>query len=98
MSTIITSAREIPAAPYYVLATDSFMSGWGQAAGTKNVVILPCADWYEMKHVRAYCASRSEMKYVRTVYSKPRLNPNYVYSLFDRASAPAWYPQVQEGN
>ncbi len=42
MSTTITMATEIPAAPYYVLTDDAFMSDWAGAEGRMNTINLWC--------------------------------------------------------
>ena len=93
MSRIITSRSEIPDAPLYVLANDSFMSDWGHAKGKTNTVILPCRDHEEARDVRDYADSRDEMRYVRIACNKPRLKTKtHLYSLLTRENARAWYP------
>lgn len=48
---IVTSTRDIPKAPYYVLCNDSFMSGWGPARDAINTLIFPCATFEEAEIV-----------------------------------------------
>lgn len=96
MSETITKRNEIPDAPYYVLANDSFMSGWGGARDAINTVVLPCHDREEANAVAQYAESRPEQKRVRIVLHKPRLRPNVVYSLLTRNNAPRWYPKHGE--
>lgn len=91
MSNTVTSRSEIPSARFYVLANDSFMSGWGQAEGKTNTVILPCTDWEEAKTVEANARARSEMRRVRITGAKPTLRPHVLYSLLNREHAERWY-------
>jgi hypothetical protein len=91
MSKQVKSATEIPSAPLYVLANDSFMSGWGDAKNRTNTVILPCADAEEAAKVVAYVKSRPEMKRVRTLHRKPTLRAGILYSLMTREEAPVWF-------
>jgi hypothetical protein len=95
MSQQITSRSEIPDAPYYVLANDTFMSGWGPAQGKTNTVILPCQSWSEAQYVESYATfQRTDMQRVRIVVHKPRLNnATHLYSLMDRNEAASWYPK-----
>ncbi len=65
MSTTITMATEIPAAPYYVLTDDSFMSDWGGAEGRVNTIILPAADRDEAEIVATNARNRDEQRNVR---------------------------------
>lgn len=90
-SQTVESARQIPPAYAYVLANDSFMSGWGPATGKVNTVILPCASWEEAEIVAQNARNRSEMRRVRIVARKPRLQRGHLYSLFDREFASRWY-------
>lgn len=91
---IITCSSEIPDAPFYVVANDTFMSGWGKAEGKVNTVILPCANRAEADAVARYARSRDEMTSIRILESKPSLDSGTVYSLMTRGKALAWYPEV----
>ena len=90
----VTERSDIPDAPYYVLAEDRFMSGWGQAEGMRNVVVLPCSDDQEARDVESYALfQRDEMKRVRIVTNKPRMKADVLYSLLTRETARAWFPK-----
>ena len=91
MSETVSKRSEIPDAPCYVLANDSFMSGWGRAKDMTNTVILPCADYSEAIVVSDNARNRSEMRWVRIVGEKPRLRAGVLYSLMDRENADRWY-------
>lgn len=91
MSHTITSRAEIPSARFYVLANDAFMSGWGEAEGKINTLVLPCTDWEEAKTVEANARARSEMRRIRITGSKPTLRPHVLYSLLNRERAERWY-------
>ncbi len=93
MSTIINSQSEIPLTPFYVTATDNFMSGWGPSKGKNNRIIVPCESYEEAEYVERYAKSRSDMKRVLVCAKKPKLNTKInLYSLFDREDSTAWYP------
>jgi len=91
MSTMIESQREIPKAKFYVTATDTFLSGWGQSEGKDNRVILPCDDHREAETVAANARRRSDMSNVRICSGKPRLHRWNTYSLMCREDASRWY-------
>jgi len=91
MSKIATSARDIPTAPYYVLATDKFMSGWGMAEGKTNVCVFPCATYSEAVAVMDRLGKRPEMIRIRWTHNKPRVRRDWVVSVFNRDDAPAFY-------
>lgn len=91
MSHTITERSQIPDAPVYVLCNDSFMSGWGQARGRVNTIILPCADTHEASIVMENAAARSDQKRIRMVGAKPRLRPGILYSLLTKDGADRWY-------
>lgn len=88
---IVKTASEIPAAAWYVLSNDSFLSGWGPAEGKINTVVAPCKDLNEAKRVAEYARSRSDQKRVRIVGNKPRIKNHVVYSLLSHDRSPAWY-------
>jgi hypothetical protein len=54
--------------PFLAIATDSFFSGWGVAAGRSSIVVYECRDEHEAKLACEYLEGRGEMKRVRTVY------------------------------
>ena len=58
----------------FVVATDSFMSGWGQAKG-RSIFAVPCRSMQEAFIVEDNMRHRSEMKRVRIVGAdyRPRL-------------------------
>jgi hypothetical protein len=94
MNAIITSATEIPEAPYYVTCTDKFMSGWGRAEGRINRLILPCESHGEARIVEANARGRGDQKNVRTCTTKPRLRSSgYLYQVMDRNNTKPWYTQ-----
>jgi len=82
---------KIPEAPYYVTATDTFLSGWGPATGKISVVILPCKNYDEAERVERYANSRSDMKRVQICQCKPRTRSGVLYKVMDRKHARAWY-------
>lgn len=87
----VTSARQIPAAPYYVLTNDRFMSGWGRATGKINTIVLACRSHGEAVAVARYCRERPEQTRVRIVTRKPHVRGNVLYSLMTWDKCPKWY-------
>ena len=97
MSDIITTQQEIPDARFYVVAHDTFMSGWGPATGKDNYVILPCNNRVEAQVVEENARSRSEMADVQITDTKPPM-PDFsrngkpiLWQIMDRYSATRWY-------
>lgn len=62
--------------PYYVTATDTFMSGWGCAEGKINKVVIGCDTWDEVIAVKRALRERSEMKYIRDIKQTPVYSPS----------------------
>ena len=91
ISTHVFSPSEIPEAPYYVLCTDKFMSGWGMAEGKTNVLIFPCADTDEVRIVTHNLHAREEMKRVRVAASKPRLLTSWYAQVLTKDESPNFY-------
>ena len=95
MSHTITDRAEIPDALFYVLANDSFMSGWGPASGKTNTVVLPCDSRLDAEVVMQNAEDRSEMHHVRIVDNKPRLRPGVLYSLLTKKDSPLWFSNTR---
>ncbi len=91
MSTQIQTASDIPAAPYYVTALDTFMSGWGEASGRRNYVCLPCESREEAEVVAANAKARTDMERVHIDTQKPEPTADVVLSLMTRDEAGRWY-------
>jgi len=91
MSQHITESKNFPNAPFYVLANDKFLSGWGPAKGKVNTVVLPCATLAEAETVEKNAKNRSDMKFVRIVSNKPRMKQGVMYSLMCKDDAERWY-------
>ena len=60
----------------YVTMTDTFMSGWGQAKGRINKLVISCNDTSEAWIVLKNAEARSEMKNVSIRATKPCYNPD----------------------
>lgn len=56
---------------WYVTMTDKFMSGWGQASGTVNKLVISCNTYNEAVIVTANAERRGEMRYVNICSKKP---------------------------
>ena len=64
--------KEMRSYPYYVTATDSFLSGWGLAEGKTNKVIIGCNNRSEVDEVKNALRGRSEMKYINDTTNMSR--------------------------
>jgi len=60
---------------YYVTMTDSFMSGWGEAEGKINKLVIACNTYKQAEAVARNAELRPEMKYVNITSKKPYYNP-----------------------
>ena len=90
----ILNASELPHAPYYVTATDTFMSGWGPATRRHNVVVIPCESAEEAALVMANANGRGDMVDVGVEPNPPALlgaGAAVLYSLLTRDRAGAWF-------
>ena len=70
MSFVIKDDRtdsEIEATVYFVVATDSVLSGWGHAKGGRSIVARPVRDVGEADEVAHWMRSCTEFKRVRIV-------------------------------
>ena len=75
----------------WVSMIDTFMSGWGDARGRKNVLVLECADMEEAERVREYAETRPEMRCVRVHEEEPYFpSSEYFVSWKGRDEYPMW--------
>ena len=86
------SADDIAATAGFVVANDSFMSGWGQATG-RSLFAVPFRSMEEARIVEENMRDRTEMKYVRVVGPdyRPRLYPGDHLSIRDCSDASRFY-------
>ena len=91
MSITITHTRDFPEAWGYVLANDTYLSGWGPAFWKTNVVVLPVRDHKEAETVAENARARTDMVRVRIVTRRPTMRPDRLYSLMERDEASRWY-------
>ena len=77
---------------YYVTMTDRFMSGWGQAEGKINKLVLECDSIEDAEIVAGYAHRRSEMKYINIHTRRPYYNPKlYKVSWHGKPDYSSWY-------
>lgn len=62
---------------YFVVGTDSFMSGWGEASGGISYAAWACDCHSTATHVASWVRGRKEMKRVRVVFG-PKWRPRGV--------------------
>ncbi|QVW28899.1 hypothetical protein [Bacillus phage SWEP1] len=79
---------------FYVTMTDTFMSGWGEAEGKTNKLVLVCDSYEQAEIVEENAKNRGDMKYVSIASTKPHYNPSKYHVQFktidDMAS---WYKE-----
>ena len=68
-----TRKAVIPEAPFYVFAIDTFMSGWGDADGMVNAVVLPCKDRDQAEIVANNAQCRSDMRRILVCEGKAQI-------------------------
>lgn len=103
----VLTPHQATRALWYVVDEDRFMSGWGQAVGLTNLVVLPCNGKDEADQVAATVRARPEMEQVRIVTrdvlqaelratdTDPEGTSGVLWSLLDRRTAPRWYPKPE---
>ncbi len=86
------SEADKTATAFLVVATDKFMSGWGNAPG-RSLFAVPCRSWEEAKIVEENMRHRSEMKRVRIVGAayRPKLRNGDHYSIRDMSDCSRFY-------
>ena len=75
---------------YYVTMTDKFMSGWGQAQGKDNKLVITCETIQEAQIVEANALRRREMKHVNIRTTRPSY-PRAHVSWHDKSDYTAWF-------
>ena len=64
----------------YVRMTDKFMSGWGEARGKTNVLVIACETQAQAEAVEKAAHARPEMKRVQICLDKPKARDGVLYS------------------
>ena len=81
----------------YVVATDSFMSGWGGAKGGRSLYAIAVTSRDEIDVVMDNMKARSEMKRVRYNLSPPATRPGDHLKISDKSTAPRFFLPPHEG-
>lgn len=73
--------------------TDTFMSGWGQAGGKTNKLVIVCNNWDEAEIVANNAKARTDTKYVSICINKPRYYPKdkYLVQFKTEDDYPYWF-------
>ena len=90
----ITKQSQISDSPYYVLATDTFLSDWGPATGKDNVLVFVAKNRQQASIIKIRLQARDEMKRVRINVTKPRLSESWYVQLFTEETYLSWYKEV----
>lgn len=64
----------------YVRMTDSSMSGWGDAKGMTNVLVIECDTRAQADCIEMAANRRSEMHRIHMMETHPRPRKNVLYS------------------
>lgn len=56
---------------YYVTMTDNFMSGWGDARGKINKLVIECGTYSEAAQIARAARQRREMRRVNIRATRP---------------------------
>jgi hypothetical protein len=96
MSNFISEPEELPDFRFFVVAKDTFMSGWGKSEGRENWVILPCKNHKECQVVCENARNRTDMIHIHIrpkvgMEGMLRRDRQSTFSLFDREDADRWY-------
>jgi hypothetical protein len=94
-ATISDKRQDKERACYFVVATDSFMSGWGCAPG-RSLYALAIYPGQSATRVFDNLNRRPEFKYVRINMSLPRLRAGDHLSVADEKDAPIFYEGAGE--
>ena len=70
-------------APFYVVSTDRFMSGWGHATRKINKCVVPCETMEQAESVKRYVESRSEQEDIQILDEKPAPEKDVLYSVVE---------------
>ena len=77
---------------YYVVMTDTFMSGWGRADGKKNKLIFVCDTMDEAEIVKANAEARGDMIGIRIRTTAPHYDENTNFVQYKtKEDYPHWY-------
>lgn len=91
MSIIVDTTADIPDAPYYVVMTDTMMSGWGQADGVDAVYVAVAHSPEEAEVVVANARGRGDQSRVRINTTKPRPRAGWLLMVMTPDTSAAWY-------
>jgi len=87
-----SEGKPIEGGNYYVVSTDSFMSGWGRAEGKKNILICVCGDLHEARIVINTIKNRNEMSKPMLFTEPPEFNKELFYiQKVTKDKYPEWY-------
>ena len=75
----------------YVIATDTFLSGWGEASSGKSFYAMAVQSENEAYTVMRNFKHRSDFKRVRFVKRLPRIRSGDHLSIADRGIAPRYF-------
>lgn len=74
----------------YAVATDSFMSGWGEAPG-RSLIALECGTREQLDRAIYKLEQRPEMKRVRVNLALPKLRAGDHLSVMTPDQNPVWF-------
>ena len=77
---------------YYVIATDTFLSGWGLAKNRLNKLVIECESLNEAEIVSNNAKARSDMKDVKIMNTRPQYSITEVLENYKtKEDMPRWF-------
>lgn len=64
----------------FVRMTDKFMSGWGDAAGKTNVLVVKCDTLEQAEQIETAAGRRDEMNRIEIMSSHPCSRANVLFT------------------
>lgn len=81
-------------AKFYVVTTDTFMSGWGKAEGKTNKLILPCESYEQAEIVEKNAKARQDQTNVSIRKTMPKFDEGKVFAQVKTIKDyPSWYEE-----
>lgn len=76
--------------PYYVTATDKFMSGWGKAKGKIAKLVVCCSNREQFNRVYKNMKKDRTLSFVKQAVNKPHWGKDAVVIVKVAGDCPLW--------
>lgn len=85
---------EIKNKQFYVTMTDKFMSGWGQAAGKTNKLVIGCDNYEQVRLIAKNAKTNNSFKFVNISSRKPYYKSNVYVSYKDFNDLSGYWKEI----